>query len=70
MRIQALSAFAVAAGLAAAAIVFPSGGARAAVCFEVWQPVCGTVAGIKRTFSNACFAKAAGARHVRKGECK
>jgi hypothetical protein len=40
------------------------------VCPMDWMPVCGKVGGKKQTFSNACVAKQAGAKHIRKGACK
>ena len=40
------------------------------VCTEVYQPVCGTdEKGNRRTYSNACFARAAKAKDVTPGEC-
>jgi hypothetical protein len=40
------------------------------VCTEVYQPVCGTnQSGIRVTYSNACFARAAQATNVMPGEC-
>lgn len=39
-------------------------------CTEVYQPVCGTNAsGMRITYSNACFARAAAATNVTPGEC-
>ena len=40
------------------------------VCTEVYQPVCGTnPSGMRTTYSNACFARAARATNVTPGEC-
>jgi hypothetical protein len=40
------------------------------VCTEVYQPVCGTnQSGMRVTYSNACFARAAQATNVTAGEC-
>jgi hypothetical protein len=39
-------------------------------CKWDYAPVCGTVAGKKQTFSNACFAKENGAKKIKKGVCK
>ena len=40
------------------------------VCTEQYAPVCGQIAGTSKTYSNACFAKAAGAKVIADGECK
>lgn len=48
----------------------PAPGAPPQVCTEVYQPVCGTNAnGMRITYSNACFARAAMASNVTPGEC-
>ena len=39
-------------------------------CKWDYAPVCGTVGGKKQTFGNACFAKEAGAKKIKKGACK
>jgi hypothetical protein len=40
------------------------------ICTEVYQPVCGTnPGGMRVTYSNACFARAAQATNVTPGEC-
>ncbi len=45
-------------------------GAPPQVCTEVYQPVCGTNPnGMRVTYSNACFARAAQATNVTPGEC-
>ena len=47
-----------------------SQGAPPEVCTEVYQPVCGTnPSGMRTTYSNACFARAARATNVTPGEC-
>ena len=48
----------------------PAQGAAPQVCTEVYQPVCGTnQSGMRVTYSNACFARAASATNVSPGEC-
>jgi hypothetical protein len=45
-------------------------GAPPQICTEVYQPVCGTnQGGMRVTYSNACFARAAQATNVTPGEC-
>ena len=39
-------------------------------CTEQYAPVCGQIGGSSKTYSNACFAKAAGAKVTADGECK
>jgi hypothetical protein len=40
------------------------------ICTEVYQPVCGTDPnGMRKTYSNACFARIAKATNVAPGEC-
>jgi len=40
------------------------------VCTEIFQPVCGTSpSGMRVTYSNACFARAAKATDVKPGKC-
>jgi hypothetical protein len=45
-------------------------GSAFAMCDEMWKPVCGEKDGFKHTYTNACWAKAAGAKHIRPGACK
>lgn len=40
------------------------------VCTEQYAPVCGQIGTSSKTYSNACFAKAAGAKVTADGECK
>ena len=48
----------------------PTQGATPEICTEVYQPVCGTnQSGVRTTYSNVCFARAAGATNVTPGEC-
>jgi hypothetical protein len=48
----------------------PAPSAPPQVCTEVYQPVCGTnSSGMRVTYSNACFARAASATNVSPGEC-
>jgi len=58
------------AGLVVAAVSVSFTASARAACDEMWKPVCGTVDGHQRTFSNACWAKMAKAKHVHKGACK
>jgi hypothetical protein len=45
-------------------------GAPPEICTENYQPVCGTnPAGMRVTYSNACFARIAQATNVAPGEC-
>jgi hypothetical protein len=39
------------------------------VCTEQYAPVCGRIDNVMRTFSNACYARAAGAEIVAPGPC-
>jgi hypothetical protein len=40
------------------------------ICTEVYQPVCGTDSnGMRKTYSNACFARIAKATNLAPGEC-
>jgi len=67
-----VSTTALLAGLLATGIALSSTeSARAAgACNDTWKPVCGSVNGWKRTFSNACWAKMSGAKKLHKGVCK
>jgi hypothetical protein len=65
--------------IAAATLAFGGGGpgtaaekkpaAEPVFCMEVYQPVCGIKGTVTKTYSNACFAKADGAKVVSQGEC-
>ena len=45
-------------------------GAPPEICMELYQPVCGTDPnGMRKTYSNACFARIAKATSVTPGEC-
>jgi hypothetical protein len=57
----------VLAGLPASA--WSQDASHAIVCTEQYLPVCGRVGGTHRTYSNACFARAAGAEIVAPGPC-
>lgn len=48
----------------------PKGPSKAEWCNFEYKPVCGVLGGKKRTFSNACWAKREGAKHVKPGACK
>ena len=39
-------------------------------CTEQYAPVCGVIGKDSKTYSNVCFAKAAGAKVTADGECK
>jgi hypothetical protein len=41
-----------------------------AVCPEQYAPVCGKINGVRKTYSNSCFAAADGAKVVVLGPCK
>lgn len=43
--------------------------ARGIACTMEYAPVCGTVAKKRRTFGNACMARAAGATNLKKRVC-
>jgi hypothetical protein len=43
---------------------------KAEWCNFEYKPVCGVVDSKKRTFSNACWAKREGAKHIKNGACK
>ena len=82
MTLRNIAAHAAMAALAAAFMLGTTGSSEAAkkktapkpaapvVCPWVWAPVCGTVGGHRHTFSNARFAKQAGAKKITKGACK
>lgn len=42
---------------------------RPDACTEQYQPVCGELSGARKTYSNACFAKQAGATVIAAGAC-
>ena len=83
MTLRKIAAHAAMAALAAAFMLGTTGlseaakkkGAPKAPAAKEWckwdyAPVCGTVGGKKQTFGNACFAKEAGAKKIKKGACK
>ncbi|MGH7024442.1 MAG: hypothetical protein ACREEB_12765 [Caulobacteraceae bacterium] len=39
------------------------------VCTEQYAPVCGQIGSVLKTYSNACFARAAGAKIIASGPC-
>jgi hypothetical protein len=43
---------------------------RSVICTQIFAPVCAVRFGVARTYSNACFARAAGARIVAAGPCR
>ena len=47
----------------------PPGPLQKTFCTEVYQPVCGTAGGARRTYSNRCFANADGATDIADGPC-
>jgi hypothetical protein len=42
---------------------------RRIVCTEQYAPVCGRLGNLVRTYSNVCFARAAGAELIAQGPC-
>ena len=40
------------------------------VCTEQYAPVCGEKNGVTKTYSNACFATADGAKVIAQGPCR
>lgn len=84
MTVRKIAAHAAMAALAAAFVLGTTGLSEAAKkkkaapkapaakewCKWDYAPVCGTVGGKKQTFGNACFAKEAGAKKIKKGACK
>jgi len=42
---------------------------RPTVCTEQYQPVCGRINGVLKTYSNQCYARADGADIVAQGPC-
>ena len=55
--------------VATTAFVLSSGAAKADLCTLDRKPVCANDHGVKKTFSNACWAKAWGAKVLYSGEC-
>jgi hypothetical protein len=43
---------------------------RPTVCTEQYLPVCGRINTVVKTYSNACFARAAGATVIAQGPCR
>jgi hypothetical protein len=39
------------------------------ICTQQYAPVCARISGVEMTYSNRCFAKAAGAEVVAEGPC-
>jgi hypothetical protein len=42
---------------------------RPTVCTEQYQPVCGRINGVLKTYSNQCYARADGADIMAQGSC-
>jgi Kazal-type serine protease inhibitor domain len=42
---------------------------RPTVCTEQYEPVCGRINGVRKTYSNRCYARADGASIVAQGRC-
>lgn len=40
------------------------------VCTQQYAPVCGEINGVTKTYSNACFAAADGAKVIAQGPCR
>lgn len=45
------------------------GNRRPTVCTQQYEPVCGRIHGVRKTYSNRCFARADGADIVAQGPC-
>jgi Kazal-type serine protease inhibitor-like protein len=45
------------------------GARRPTVCTEQYAPVCGRLSNVVKTYSNQCFARAAGAEVIAQGPC-
>jgi Kazal-type serine protease inhibitor domain len=43
---------------------------RPTVCTEQYLPVCGKINNVTKTYSNVCFARAAGAKVIAQGPCR
>ena len=43
---------------------------RPSVCTQQYAPVCGEMNGVTKTYSNACFAAADGAKAIAQGPCR
>lgn len=43
---------------------------RPTICTQQYAPVCGERNGVARTYSNACFASADGAKIIAQGPCR
>ena len=43
---------------------------RPSVCTQQYAPVCGELNGVSKTYSNACFAAADGAKVIAQGPCR
>ena len=43
---------------------------RPSVCTQQYAPVCGEINGVTKTYSNACFAAADGAKVIAEGPCR
>jgi len=43
---------------------------RPTVCTQQYAPVCGTINGVTKTYSNSCFAAADGAKIIAQGPCR
>ena len=42
---------------------------RPTVCIEQYAPVCGRLSNVVKTYSNQCYARAAGAEVIAQGPC-
>ncbi|THD64849.1 MAG: hypothetical protein E7813_16360 [Bradyrhizobium sp.] len=42
---------------------------RPTVCTEQYEPVCGRINGVLKTYSNQCYARAEGADVIAQGSC-
>jgi hypothetical protein len=59
----------ISAALAILAVVMPQKASAQTICTQQFDPVCAVKRGVQRTYSNACFARADGARIIANGPC-
>lgn len=69
-RFTALAAFGVVLSACTVEVDAPPPGSPPTVCPRIYAPVCAAGFGERRTFPNACEARADGYRVIRDGECR